>query len=59
MADLPRHPGTGDETGMDDDHGATRGIPPWVKVLLVLAVILVLVLLISMHLMGGGLRGLH
>lgn len=59
MADMPRYPGTGDENGMEDDRAAPRGTPPWVKVLLVLAVVLVVVLLISIHLMGGGLRGIH
>jgi hypothetical protein len=54
MADPPLDPGTGDDTnGVRLDRGATIGMPRWVKVFLIVAVLVVLVFVILL-LTGGG-----
>lgn len=58
MADPPRYPDTGDDTGEGPDPESTTGTRRWVKVLVVIAIVLLLALLVFLHL-GGGLRGLH
>ncbi len=35
------------------------GLPRWIKVLGIIVLALVLVLLIGLHVIGGGMRGLH
>jgi hypothetical protein len=53
------YPDTGEDVGAGRDFGPTAGKQSWaVKVFLILAVI-ALLLIVVLHLMGGGLRGLH
>jgi hypothetical protein len=55
MADLPRHPDTGDG-GAGSDPGSTTGTPRWVKVFGLVALI-VIVLFVVVILTGGGEHG--
>jgi len=58
-ADPPAYPDTGEDVGAGPDRGPSTGIQSWaVKVFLILA-LLALILIVVLHLMGGGLRGLH
>lgn len=52
MADPPRYPDTGDDTGARPDRGSTTGTRSWVvKVFLIIAVVLVL-LFVLLHVTG-------
>jgi hypothetical protein len=57
-ADPFPYPDTGEDADAGLDHGPTSGTQSWVKLFLVLA-FLALILIVVLHLMGGGLRGLH
>jgi hypothetical protein len=58
-ADPLPYPDTGEDTDAGRDHGPTTGTQSWaVKLFLILA-FLALILIVFLHLMGGGLRGLH
>ena len=52
MADSPRYPDTGDDTGADPDREWT-GLPRWVWLVGVIAVLVVLLVVIVI-LVGGG-----
>ncbi len=60
MADLPPNPSsqpnTSDETRLRPDRQSFPGIPHWVKVSAIVAIVLVLVF-VTVHLAGGGFRG--
>lgn len=58
-ADPLRYPDTGDDVGVGPDRGSTTGTSRWGKIILIIAIALFLLLVIVMHLLGGGLRGLH
>jgi len=51
MADPPRYPDAGDDTGVRPDHGSTTSTPRWVKIFGITA--LVLVLLVGIMLLTG------
>ncbi|MQB02020.1 MAG: hypothetical protein GEU78_17455 [Actinobacteria bacterium] len=53
MADPPRHPDTGDDTGVEPDSGATTGTPRWQKVVGLIGLLVVLLVAI-MLVVGGG-----
>jgi hypothetical protein len=58
-ADPLPYPDTGEDVGAGPDHGPTTGKQSRaVKLFLILAVV-ALLLIVVLHLMGGGLRGLH
>jgi hypothetical protein len=59
MTDPLPYPDTGDETGVGPDSESTTETSRRVKVILIIAVGLFLLFVIVMHLMSGGLRGLH
>lgn len=52
MPDPPAYPDTGDDTGVGADRESTTGIPRWVKVSAIVALVLV-VLVVVMLLVGG------
>jgi hypothetical protein len=52
MADPPRYPNTGDDTGAEPDRESSTGKPRWVKVAIIV-VVLVLVLLVALLVTGG------
>jgi hypothetical protein len=53
------YPDTDEDIGLGPDRGPSDGAQSWAfKILLVLAVV-GLILIVVLHLMGGGLRGLH
>jgi len=52
MADPPRSPDTGGDTGVGPDRG--EGMPRWVKVLGIIVAVVVLLIVIVMLLPGGG-----
>ena len=54
MADQPRHPDTGGDTGMRRDR---EGLPRWVKVSLTILAVVVLLIVIVMLLFSGGTGG--
>jgi hypothetical protein len=54
MADQPRYPDTGDDTGMRRDR---EGLPRWVKVSLIILAVVVLLIVIVMLLFSGGTGG--
>jgi hypothetical protein len=56
MADLPPYPDSNGDTGEGPDRGSTTSTPCWVKVFGIIAIVLVL-LLVILHLTGGGLGG--
>jgi hypothetical protein len=59
MTDPLPYPDTGEHNGVEPDGGSRTGTQSWVvKVFLVIA-FLALLLIVVLHLMGGGLRGLH
>jgi hypothetical protein len=53
MADPPPYSNSGDDTGVGVDRESTTGMPRWVKVSAIVALILV-VLVVVMLLLGGG-----
>jgi hypothetical protein len=53
MADPPRYPDSGDDTGVGPDRESTTGTPRWVKVFGIIAAVLVL-LFVIMVLTGHG-----
>jgi hypothetical protein len=55
MADPPRSPETGDDTGVGPDRG--EGMPRWVKVSGIIVIILVLLVGIMLLIGGGGGHG--
>ena len=56
MADSPRYPETGEDTGVGSDRGSTIGTPRWVKVFGIVVTVVVL-LLVGLMLFGGGDHG--
>jgi hypothetical protein len=56
MADPPRYPETGDDTGVGPDRGSPPSTPRWVKVFGIIVLVLVL-LVVVMLLIGGGNHG--
>jgi hypothetical protein len=59
MSDPAPYPDTGENNVVEPDGGSPTGTQSWlVKVFLIIA-FLALVLIVVLHLMGGGLRGLH
>ena len=60
MADPPAYPDsnsdTGDDTRLRPDRESPPSMPRWVKVLGIIVIVLVLVFII-LHLIGGGLGG--
>jgi hypothetical protein len=52
MADPPRYPDTGEDTGVGSDHGAPTGKPRWVSVLGISIAIGLVLLLVVLHLTG-------
>jgi len=59
VADPPRYPDTGDDTGLGSGRGSTTSTPRWVKLAGIIAIALVLLLVIILHLLGGFGPGLH
>jgi hypothetical protein len=57
MADPPRYPDTGDDTGVGPDRGPTTGTPRWVKVSGLIALIVILLFVIVMLVRGPGAGG--
>jgi len=67
MGDPPPYPDTDDDTGVGAGRAPTTGMPRWVKVFLIIAIVLVLALVISrllgiqhgpgLHSPPGGLGG--
>jgi hypothetical protein len=53
MADPPRSPNTGDDSGVRPDRGSTTGTPRWVKVFAIIAIVVALLVVIVL-LTGGG-----
>jgi len=56
MADPPRQPDTGWDSGAGPDEESTGGTPRWVKLLGIIALVLVL-LFVILHLAFGGFGG--
>ncbi len=54
MADLPRYPDTDVDTGVGSDRGSTTSTPRWVSVLGIIIVVGLVLLLVALHLSGGG-----
>jgi len=50
VADPPRYPDTGDDTGAGLDRGSASGTPRWVKVLGVIIAIAMVLLFVVLHL---------
>ena len=60
MADRPRYPDTGDDTGVGlERETTTTGTPRWVKVLGTIVAVLVLVFVIALFTGGGHRPGRH
>jgi hypothetical protein len=60
MADPPRYPESGDDTGLGPDRGSTTGTPRWVKVFgLIAAVVVVLFVVLLLFGSGGHGPGRH
>jgi hypothetical protein len=59
MADQLPYSGSGDDTGVGPDHGATASAPRWVKVGVVVLVIALVLLMVALHLTGVMGPGLH
>ncbi|MGP3925125.1 hypothetical protein [Streptomyces sp. 8N616] len=57
MADPPSGPDTGDDTGMGPDRGSTPGMPRWVKVFGLIALVVVVLLVILLLTKGPGGHG--
>jgi hypothetical protein len=53
MADPPHHPDTGDDTGAEPDREST-GLPRWVWLVGIIAVLVALLVLIVILVGGGG-----
>jgi plastocyanin len=56
-ADSPRHPNTGDATGVGPDRGSTAGLPRWVRVLGIVALVVGLLVVILRFTGVGGEHG--
>ncbi len=54
MTNPPPHPGTGDNTGAEPDHGLTGGTPRWVKVFGIIGLVLILLFVVLQSIGGGG-----
>ena len=54
MADPPRYPDTGDDTGVGPGRGSTTGTPRWVKVFGIIALVLILLFVILLLTRGPG-----
>jgi hypothetical protein len=59
MADPPRYPAADHDTGGGSDPGPTTGAPSWAVKAVLIIVGLIFVLVIVLHIMGGGFRGIH
>jgi hypothetical protein len=53
MADLPPSPDSNGNTDVGPSHGSTPGIPRWVKVFGIVALVLVLLVIIMLFVSGG------
>ncbi len=58
MADPPRYPDTGDDTGVRPTADRPPSTPRWVKVFGIIVIVLVLLFAIKMLTVGGG-PGMH
>jgi hypothetical protein len=58
-ADPLPYPDTGDNVGVGPEAGSLAGTSRWGKVILIIAIALFLSMVIVIHLLGGGFRGLH
>jgi hypothetical protein len=56
VSDLPRYPDPEDDTDSEQAHGGSKR---WVSVALVVGIVLLLTIVVLMHLLGGGFRGVH
>jgi hypothetical protein len=59
MADPPRYPDTGDDTGLGRDRGSATGTPRWVSVLGIIIAIALVLLVVVLHLTGTLGPGAH
>jgi hypothetical protein len=57
MADRPRFPDNGDDTGVGADHGSSTGTPRWVKVFGTIVAVVVLLFVIVLLTRGPGGHG--
>jgi hypothetical protein len=57
MADPPRHPDNGDDTGVGPDRGSPSGTPRWVKVFGTIMAVVVLLFVIVLLTRGPGGHG--
>ena len=57
--DSLRYPNTGDDVGAGPESGSLAGTSRWGKVILIIAIALLSLVVIVIHLLGGGFRGLH
>jgi hypothetical protein len=53
MADLPRYPDSGEETGLESDRGAKAGRPRWQKLLGIIGLLVVVAIAIMLFVGGG------
>ena len=56
MANPSRYPGSADDTGVGSNRRSNTGVPRWVKVFLIFAVVAVL-LFVVLQIVGGGSHG--
>jgi hypothetical protein len=59
MADPPRYPDTGDDTGLGRDRGSASSRPRWVSVLGIVIAIALVLLFVVLHLTGALGPGAH
>jgi len=59
MADPPRYPDTGDDTGVGPDGGSATSTPRWVSVLGIIIAIVLVLLFVVLHLTGTLGPGAH
>jgi hypothetical protein len=59
ISNPPPYPDSGDDPGVGPVRDSTTGTSRWGKVILFIAIVLFLLMVIVLHLMGGGLRGVH
>jgi hypothetical protein len=59
MADPPHYPDTGEDAGAGSDRGPTTDKQSWAAKAFLISIGLLVALLIVLHILGGGFRGLH